>query len=688
MATDITDGGIERLLPARTVVRIIGLASQPELNGTHGHTLAYHKEKDRYSVRVVGRTLALRRQNMADVIDCGTDAAVAASTSLGKDAVAAFANSEHELAHSLFRGCIKLDPTDKVAHSNCSASLIALARYEEAVAAAETCIRLDPTYAKAHVRKAIALEKAGRKREAFDTLLRGCDLSAASSGSECARMLERLRMEGERDGWMQFSQESRTEAAFRGAQPHCALCLRQTPGGRPPPETSCGLCGMVQYCSIAHKADGHAEHRKCCAALRTVAMRELWRHNPSHPINVRIEITAVDGGFKVVLGGERSEAAAEAATVRGGGAKTSPAAAPAFLHETGFVSLSPLELRRLDSWPTFFRSVDVQERWLSKRVPPEASADDGGCFGPVPPPSRGSPSKHALSTLIGQEMRLRLADLLSDALTTFFAARQVGGLLDVDQMRLAYCLASSHMLDGGDGASEGAASVATAIAPAAPQIHVLGAEAREEARRATIFQRALRALLRHDQINAVHIGPGLADTRRAAASSLAPADDQGGAAGAGGMGGGAGGAAFFRGSYGDYHQSDAFRPPELIVAFHAGLYVNANGYTWNETLEIAIGLGVTFVVTASTDEDARCTREFLEAFGARVLLDLPNPFASPEVRQVYPCENLTSQRNRHVFAFRGTRDAQTAEASEERTRRLEVVGRKIMGRLKENPLLT
>ena len=58
------------------------------------------------------------------------------------------------------------------------------------------------------------------------------------------------------------------------------------------------------------------------------------------------------------------------------------------------------------------------------------------------------------------------------------------------------------------------------------------------------------------------------------------------------------------------------------------------------------------VITSMSPMDTVCTREMLEALGARVLLDRPNPFASPKRAQVYPCENLVHARNQHVFVVR------------------------------------
>ena len=126
-------------------------------------------------------------------------------------------------------------------------------------------------------------------------------------------------------------------------------------------------------------------------------------------------------------------------------------------------------------------------------------------------------------------------------------------------------------------------------------------------------------------VQTVHVGPGMGQT-----TSAAPVET-------------------FRGSYEAYARSPAFVRPNALVAFHPGVYTNYGGYSWMDTIEVALALDVPFILTSFTAEDTRCTREFLEAVQVDVLHDKPNPFASPATEQVYLCENLLSNRNRHLL---------------------------------------
>ena len=223
----------------------------------------------------------------------------------------------------------------------------------------------------------------------------------------------------------------------------------------------------------------------------------------------------------------------------------------------------------------------------------------------------------------------------------------------------------------GEKAPKGAAAVV---------VHVLGAEEPVEGERGGLFHAALSAalsamLLDEDDVahtealavRTVHIGPGMAATTRCQSAH---------------------GNASYRGSYAHFTRDRHYSRPDVLLAFHPGLYVTAHGYSWLDTLEHAIELDLPFILTALNAEDARCNRDLLAAVQARVLLDLPNPFASPRTRQVYPCENLLSNRNRHIFAFRGVESAPLRLDRAGRAQKAAAAGRAIMRRLQENPLTT
>ena len=57
--------------------------------------------------------------------------------------------------------------------SNRAATLLALERYEEALADCERVLELDPKFMKGYLRKAMALRALGRKREALDVARQG-----------------------------------------------------------------------------------------------------------------------------------------------------------------------------------------------------------------------------------------------------------------------------------------------------------------------------------------------------------------------------------------------------------------------------------------------------------------------------------------------------------------------------------
>lgn len=643
-----------------TAVRLVGLASQPTLNGMYGRCLSYDAAKERFGVSIVvggaSKSLALRRQNlvpMAQLTDADT-------SSLQRDAKAARAADAHELALALFTACVALDGSE----------------------------------AENHLGLAAAFEGLGRKREAYDALLVGRDATSAGSSPRLHSLLKRLEADGVRDGWLQHSQQSHTEAAYRTSTPHCAVCLKPTPPGRPPPEASCGVCGMVQYCGAAHKLADAGRHRRACGALRPIAWRMLWDRHPASP--AALEVTLRPAADARGRGGKPSTSTLGGS--QGFGVRVAPGAPhglgrAVLVDETTFPVLSASEVGQLDSWDAFFQVADVQRRWLGA-VPPPARAEDGS-WAPQPPPGASPPGKRAVREHLSHALRCELGELLTDALTTLFALRAAG------------CL--GHDRPRGDGG-----------APQQWYLHVLGAEEGVEGRRAALFHRAVSALVGavaprdesrsfaeddglvleandgacdgeeeddgeltlegNDEaaaaaatapphgartVHTVHVGPG--------AASSPPACLEGG-----------GTAASFRGSYEAFRGTAGYTPPDALAAFHAGIYVNSHGYTWLAVLEEALARAVPLVLTSMSPEDTRCTREVLDALDARVLLDSPNPFASPKPWQVYPCENLVHARNFHVFVVAGGGPRELSAA--ERRQRVHEAGREIMRRLQENPL--
>ena len=221
-----------------TVVRLVDLASQPALNGTHGRVLSWDAGRERLGVEVtvdgVRKSLALRPANV--------DTSIVELDRLRRDAAGAHQAAAHVLTLALYDAYIAREPRD----------------------------------AKAHLRKATALEKLGRPRDAYDALLLG--QRATHGDARLAFDTARLADMGMHAGWMQFSAASDEQSAARSSQPHCALCLRPTPAGRPPPEASCGVCGMVQYCCAEHCAADADKHGRQCATLQKLAWRQLWSH--------------------------------------------------------------------------------------------------------------------------------------------------------------------------------------------------------------------------------------------------------------------------------------------------------------------------------------------------------------------------------------------------------------------------
>ena len=784
------------LLARGTVVCLTALSSQPMLNGCHGHVLRYEEERQRYGVKIVGgKTLALRPASL--IHGSGLDV-----TTLSRDAVAAHEAEDHALATSLLRELLfsqmrKKSGSDQDAgevatlHLKLATSLVALRKYAKAVEAADVSIRLDSSLLPAHLQKAIALEGLGKKRESCDALIVGARASGGSDlrpPSLLAPMLSRLTAEGERDGWIQGSEASVREAKHRQNVPHCATCLEATPWGyaRPPPEASCQLCGMVQYCCAEHK-EADKLHRAFCGPLRDVAMRTMWRRSPAYPVTVDI---TPDGAAMIVQCVENGSAAP--------------------VRSLRFPQLSSAEVMGMRGWADLFRASAVQCEWLESRGVPDDDRGGGRLFGPTPPPMPSpegarppSSSSDVVMEHISQETRTALGEELTDALTTIFALREVGrlsklvewcslngradgavcgaleriersvqppvagddtarlnsssegddsdsddtiqlemnddgGVGDESQSPLMPELEMNGNDDDGDdddgpsleendastGAAEctaGGQSVAkegldsdeedgpfleenphaegsdhgddddvdddgplleenplqlaegtpaepeAEAAPRTLRVHFLGSEEPIEGRRLQLLHAAVeRAVLAcadlqgaRVRLETMHVGPGMRTATY-------------------------GDAAAFRGSYGDYHRSPGFRAPHLLVAFHPGVYTNSHGYTWMETIEIALEMGVPFAMTAFTSEDARCTRELLEAAQVRVVLDRSNPFASPRTEQRYPCENLLAVRNRHLFAFHGA--AEQRGSPSDVTRSVAQAGAQIKARLLANPL--
>ena len=167
-------------------------------------------------------------------------------------------------------------PADSVMNHNGLEFCVDTKACDMRVASGDAYIAREPRDAQAHLRKAMALEKLGRPRDAYDALLLG--QRATHGDARLAFDTARLADEGMRAGWMQFSAASDEQSAARSSQPHCALCLRPTPAGRPPPEASCGVCGMVQYCCAEHCAADADKHGRQCATLQKLAWRQLWSH--------------------------------------------------------------------------------------------------------------------------------------------------------------------------------------------------------------------------------------------------------------------------------------------------------------------------------------------------------------------------------------------------------------------------
>ena len=759
------------MLATGSVVRLAGLASQPALNGAFGLVVKYEADKERYGIRLtvdgVSKVLALKRGNLIATADSSPSDSTGR---LQQDALAARKAGARDLAVAFLNEYSSRAPSDHRAHTERSILLIALSRHEEAITAADMCIQLGH-HADGYLRKAEALEKLGRKREAFDTLLLARDQSEElrANPGRVAPWLDRLGAEGARDGWMQHSQASEHQTTFRSTQPHCATCLKRTPPGRPSPDACCGRCGMVQYCCAAHCNSDAMHDAARCAILRCLAWRRLWEH-----CGVCVEILGT--------GGDLGRCDGRGFDVRVG---LPPEAPPGvvqtpLLRESGFPSFSSKELTSMRGWAHFFGAKRVRRAWLSC-VPPPTANDSDSLFGPQPPPSRGPPPPEVLSRHIGQELRGQLGALLTDAATAFYAIRELSasGKLDLTSL-VSDGNGAGNGVGKGGGCEEGGAGGGSGNVL---RIYVLGAEDREEGQRIQAFQNALTALVgglvdglladgragaadsspstkppqpapstkpltnpaalanppppsspatidlsdvdatssslaathavaAHAvaaatgapavdseqtpqprqarvsgpvQVHAVHIGPGMkmADGMRAAAGRAT-----------------GGGPASFRGSYTEYARDQSASlahgssvnalPPALLVAFHPGIYVNTHGYAWLETIELAIERNLPFIMTGLSEEDTRCTRELLEAIDADVLLDVPNPFASPLPTQTYPCENLTSTRNMRLFAFRGVRvnAAGVSLSATERRRRVKDAGRNIMQRLAANPLTT
>ena len=691
------------MLERGTVVCLTDLRSQPELNGAHGCVLQWDADRERYGVSIaangVTKSLALRSSNL-----CVVEKEEACSIErIQTDAIVAHQMKAHELAFAI----IKL------------------------------------------------LERFGRKREAYDTLLR-----FGGSDRSLVQMRERLAAEGQRDGWLQFSQASVTESAFRTSNPHCAVCLRPTPSGRPAEDCCCGRCGMVQYCSAKHKDVDSTRHRAQCDTLRQIAWRRLWEHTAG-----TIELDVAPAACDASRGFELRHVS--------GSAMPSPRRrqVTTLLRECSFPVLSRDEVVRMRTWSDFFSANDVQRRWLCDLPPIPDRLSSGGSFGhllgppsqPLPSPSgaTGAPKApapaadaRALAAYIGHASRLLLGDLLTDALTAVHALREAHLLLPAENKSPSGERLSSHLLPAESKAHQCPADGRRI--PGVPwRLHVVGAESAVEGRRAHVFHRAVNAAVNallhplpsgsagadadeHPQTHAneransraarspplglveateamgvvdvsdeptrtagkvrdtmaaggdtkvadsscssdrnessqtavrtVHIGPHMSRSEVSHETDGATAASSS-----------------FRGTYVEYTRSSAYERPDALVAFHPGVYVNHHGYSWLETLEIAISLGIPVVLTSMLTEDARCTREFLRAIDANVLIDAPNAFASPRAEQAYFCENLLSVRNCHLFVFHGVNDRSRLNA-EERRRRVAVAGDTMMERLRQNPL--
>jgi hypothetical protein len=221
-------------------------------------------------------------------------------------------------------------------------------------------------------------------------------------------------------------------------------------------------CGgaAVQYCCSAHREADRKVHARCCAELRALAWRRLWECDGTWCVAVQAALLDEGNGDgdgddddgdgngdgvrdgdvtaqrRSSLGGasRRSHGGFALHAMRDGSRPAPPStlAVRVLMREPAFPSLRPDEVLQLSSWATFFAAHDVHARWLSELppLPPSVRADGDRLFGPTPPPMvtrrSAAASAEAARHQLSQAARVALAELLTDALTTFYALEAVG----------------------------------------------------------------------------------------------------------------------------------------------------------------------------------------------------------------------------------------------------------------------